>query len=129
MGVPKWKFSTGKKHFKPGKKSGKMTLAPQKNFPVMPLPMWYTFPKSSTGGVGVWILNGVAHYLPVAFSRYHQKRDLLVVLMMNTYLHAFFWSVCFLSCLHSLEEYKQVVNYSHHELNSCIPILYSQKKK
>ena len=30
-------FFTGKKHFMPGKKSGKMTLPPQKNFPVTPL--------------------------------------------------------------------------------------------
>ena len=37
LGLPKWKFSTGKKHFTPGEKSGKMTLPPQKNFPVMPL--------------------------------------------------------------------------------------------
>ena len=34
LGLPKWKFSTGKKHFTPGKKSGKMTLPPQKNVPV-----------------------------------------------------------------------------------------------
>ena len=26
LGLPKWEFSTGKKHFMPGKKSGKMTL-------------------------------------------------------------------------------------------------------
>ena len=26
LGLPKWEFSTGKKHFTPGKKSGKMTL-------------------------------------------------------------------------------------------------------
>ena len=31
------KFSTGKKHFTSGKNSGKMTLPPQKNRPVMPL--------------------------------------------------------------------------------------------
>ena len=37
FGLPKWKFSTGKKHFTPGKKSGKMTLPTQKNFPVTPL--------------------------------------------------------------------------------------------
>ena len=37
LGLPKWKFSTGKKHFTSGKKSGKITLHPQKNFPVMPL--------------------------------------------------------------------------------------------
>ena len=37
LGLPKWEFSTGKKHFTPGKKSGKMTLPPQKNMPVMPL--------------------------------------------------------------------------------------------
>ena len=37
FGVPKWTFSTGKKHFTPGKKSGKMTLPPQKIFPVTPL--------------------------------------------------------------------------------------------
>ena len=30
LGLPKWEFSTGKKHFTPGKKSGKMTLPPQK---------------------------------------------------------------------------------------------------
>ena len=34
----KWEFSTGKEHFTPGKKkSGKMTLPPQKNMPVTPL--------------------------------------------------------------------------------------------
>ena len=37
LGLPKWEFSTGKKHFMPGKKSGKMTLPPQKNMPVTPL--------------------------------------------------------------------------------------------
>ena len=37
MGLQKWKFSTGKKHFTPGNKSGKMTLPPQKKFPVSPL--------------------------------------------------------------------------------------------
>ena len=37
LGLPKWKFSTGKKHFTPGKKSGKMTLPPQKSMPVTPL--------------------------------------------------------------------------------------------
>ena len=37
MGLPKWEFSTGKKHFTPGKKSGKMTLPPQKNMPVTAL--------------------------------------------------------------------------------------------
>ena len=37
LGLPKWEFSTGKKHFTPGKKSGKMTLPPQKNMPVTPL--------------------------------------------------------------------------------------------
>ena len=36
LGLPKWKFSTEKKFFMPGKKSGKMTLAPQKDFPVTP---------------------------------------------------------------------------------------------
>ena len=30
-------FLPGKKHFTPGKKSGKMTLPPQKNMPVTPL--------------------------------------------------------------------------------------------
>ena len=37
LSLPKWKFSTGKKHFTPGKNSGKMTLPPQKKFPVTPL--------------------------------------------------------------------------------------------
>ena len=38
LGLPKWKFSTGKKHFTPGKKSGKMTLTPsEKKFPITPL--------------------------------------------------------------------------------------------
>ena len=36
LGLPKWKFSTRKKHFMLGKKSGKMTLPPLKNIPVMP---------------------------------------------------------------------------------------------
>ena len=31
------KFLPGKKHFTPGKKSGKMTFPPQKNMPVAPL--------------------------------------------------------------------------------------------
>ena len=36
-GLPKWEFSTGKKHFKPGKKSVKMTLPTLKNTPLTPL--------------------------------------------------------------------------------------------
>ena len=39
LGLPKWKFYTGKKHFTSGKKSGQITLLPHKNFPVTPL-MW-----------------------------------------------------------------------------------------
>ena len=35
LSLPKWEFSTGKRHFRPGKKSGKMTLPPQKDMPVM----------------------------------------------------------------------------------------------
>ena len=42
LGLPKWEFSAGKKHFTPGKKSGKMTLPPQKNMPVTPL-LQFTF--------------------------------------------------------------------------------------
>ena len=41
LGLPKWEFSTGKKHFMPGKKSGKMTLHPLKNIPLTPLPSLY----------------------------------------------------------------------------------------
>ena len=37
LGLPKWEFFTGKKHFTPVKKSGKITLTPQKNTPVTPL--------------------------------------------------------------------------------------------
>ena len=37
LGLPKWKFSTGKKHFTPEKKIRKNEFAPQKNFPVTPL--------------------------------------------------------------------------------------------
>ena len=37
LGLPKWKYSIGKKHFTLGKKSGKMTLPTQKKFPVTPL--------------------------------------------------------------------------------------------
>ena len=37
LGLPKWKFSTRKIHFTLGKKSGKMTLPPQKTFPVTSL--------------------------------------------------------------------------------------------
>ena len=37
LGLPKSEFSTGKKHFTSGKKSGKITLPPQKNMPVTPL--------------------------------------------------------------------------------------------
>ena len=40
FGFTKMGISTGKKHFTPGKKSGKMTLPPQKNMPVTPLPSW-----------------------------------------------------------------------------------------
>ena len=40
FGLPKWKFSTGKKHFTLGKKIRKNDLAPSKNFPVMPL-VWF----------------------------------------------------------------------------------------
>ena len=45
LGLPKWKFPTGKRHFTPGKKSGKMTLPPQKNFPVTPLVTMIFFMK------------------------------------------------------------------------------------
>ena len=37
LGLPKWKFSTGEKAFHTGEKSWKMTLPPQKTFPVTPL--------------------------------------------------------------------------------------------
>ena len=37
LGLTKWEFSTGKKHFTTGKKSGKMTLPPLKNIPLTPL--------------------------------------------------------------------------------------------
>ena len=37
FGSTKCEFSIGKKHFTPGKKSGKITLPPRKNMPVMPL--------------------------------------------------------------------------------------------
>ena len=37
LGLPKWGFYTGKKHFTLGKIQEKMTLPPQKNMPVMPL--------------------------------------------------------------------------------------------
>ena len=42
LGLPKWEFSTRKKHFKPGKKSRKMTLPPLKNIPLKPacIAMW-----------------------------------------------------------------------------------------
>ena len=32
LGLPKWKFSTGKKHFKPGKKIRKNDFAPSEKF-------------------------------------------------------------------------------------------------
>ena len=55
LGLPKWKFSTGKKHFTPGKKSGKITSPPQKKF------------SSYAGGGGViylYVLGGViCHYI------------------------------------------------------------------
>ena len=38
LSLPKWELSTGKRRFHAGKKSGKMTLPPQKNVPVTP---WY----------------------------------------------------------------------------------------
>ena len=37
LGLPKWEFSNRKKHFMPGKNSGKITLPPLKNIPLMPL--------------------------------------------------------------------------------------------
>ena len=37
LGLPKSEFSTGKKHFTSGKKSGKITLPLQKNLHVTPL--------------------------------------------------------------------------------------------
>ena len=37
LSLSKWEFSTEKKHFTPGKKSGKMTLPPLKNILLMPL--------------------------------------------------------------------------------------------
>ena len=37
LDLPKWEFSTGKNISRRGKKSGKMTLPPQKNMPVTPL--------------------------------------------------------------------------------------------
>ena len=51
LGLPKWKLSTWKKHFTPGKKSGKMTLPLQKSFPVTPLvcSTWFG-PLISNGG-------------------------------------------------------------------------------
>ena len=47
LGLPKWKFSTRKKHFTPGKKKkGKMTMPTQKNFPVTPLHPTYSLDLS-----------------------------------------------------------------------------------
>ena len=46
LGLPKWEFCTGKKHFTPGKKSGKITLPPQKNMPVTPLVMMWVQAKA-----------------------------------------------------------------------------------
>ena len=37
LGLPKWEFCIGKKHFTSGKKSGKMALPTQKNIPITPL--------------------------------------------------------------------------------------------
>ena len=37
LGLPKWKFSTGKRHFMLGIKSGKMTFPPLKNISLTPL--------------------------------------------------------------------------------------------
>ena len=37
LGLTKWKFSTGKKHFTPAKKSGKITLPLRKKIPGTPL--------------------------------------------------------------------------------------------
>ena len=37
LGLPKWQFSTGKRHFTPGKHSGKLTLPPLKIIPLTPL--------------------------------------------------------------------------------------------
>ena len=39
--IPKWEFSTGKKHFTPGKNLEKMTLHPLKNIPLTPLHVLY----------------------------------------------------------------------------------------
>ena len=62
LGQPKWKSSTGKKHFTPGNRPGKMTLPPQKNFPVTPLFLgevpWNPFP-----------LGNVLEYAPNSANR------------------------------------------------------------
>ena len=36
LDIPKWKFSTGKKHFTPGKKSGKKALPPEEKYLLRP---------------------------------------------------------------------------------------------
>ena len=48
--LPKWEFSTRKKHFTPGKKSGKMTLPPLKNISLTPLPLTLTACTTPTPG-------------------------------------------------------------------------------
>ena len=53
LGLPKWRFSTGRKLFTPGKKSGKMTLPPWKNFPVTPLTGNREFLKPLLENVGI----------------------------------------------------------------------------
>ena len=61
LGLPKWEFSTGKKHFMPGTKSGKMTLPPQKNMPVTPLIPSIFKPKKLKRGICPWRHVAVCH--------------------------------------------------------------------
>ena len=55
LGQPKWEFSTGKKYFTLGKKSGKITLPPQKNILVTPLPILEHFWCISTCPILVYL--------------------------------------------------------------------------
>ena len=66
FGSTKMRIFYQKKHFTPGKKSGKMTLPPQKNIPVMPLntylmtcfKQWFLviLPNMSVPEVDGWLL-------------------------------------------------------------------------
>ena len=68
FGQPKWKFPTGKSISHREKKSGKMTLPPQKNFPVTPLIGFYNQKKCRKSSHHHSATRGNANLLPTENS-------------------------------------------------------------